>query len=375
MSPSSSAAPLSPADETRQLRAQLSALLAHAQRNQQIMERHQALDLQLIGATGFVELIDVIFNTLKASSDLDVVTLTLIDPAYDIRRILADLAIRLDTLPHLLFIQDENELGELHAQLTAPLLGDYREHLHRPVFPEPVEMPASVAVVPLIRNRRLMGCLALGSSDAERFSPQMATDFVTHLASIIVICIENVISQERLKYLGLTDPLTGVNNRRYVERRLNEEVGRSCRQGYALSCMYIDIDHFKQINDRVGHQAGDDVLRQVAARIKAELRLSDALGRFGGEEFVVLLIDSEVKDAVGVAERVRGGICEQAVILADGARLDVTVSIGVASLGDAARAARTDSEVDALARQLVGNADRALYRAKAEGRNRVAAAA
>lgn len=368
-----SAAPPSPADETQQLRAQLSALLAQAKRNQQIMERHQMLDLRLIGAAGFVELIEVIFHTLKASSDLDVVTLALIDPAYDIRRILADLDIRLDALPQLLFIQDGTELGALHAQLTRPLLGCYREQLHGPMFPEPVEAPASVAVVPLIRNRRLIGCLGLGSADAERFTPQMATDFVGHLSSIIAICIENVISQERLKHLGFTDPLTGVNNRRYVERRLTEEVGRSCRQGYALSCMYIDIDHFKRINDRIGHQAGDEVLRQVAARIKAELRMSDALGRFGGEEFVALLIDSAVEDAAGVAERVRAGIAEQAVTLADGSALEVTVSIGVASLGDVVAAARTDPEVDALARKLVGNADRALYRAKSAGRNRVVA--
>lgn len=361
------------ADDPRQLRAQLMALLAQARHNQQIMERHQWLDLQLIGTAGFVELIDVIFHTLRTSSELDVVTLALIDPSYDIRRILLDLGIRLDTLPQLVFLQSEAELGELCTQLQRPLLGRYRQALHGPMFPQAVAAPASVAIVPLARNRRMIGCLALGSADGDRFTPQMATDFVSHLSSVIAICIENVISQERLKHLGLTDPLTGVNNRRYVERRLAEEIGRSCRQGYALSCLYIDIDHFKQINDRSGHQAGDEVLRQVAARIKAELRLSDALGRFGGEEFVVLLIDSVAQDAAGVAERVRAGIAQQPVLLAGGEALDVTVSIGVASLGHAKRAARTDGEIAGLARHLVGEADQALYQAKAQGRNRVVA--
>jgi two-component system cell cycle response regulator len=176
-----------------------------------------------------------------------------------------------------------------------------------------------------------------------------------------------VINNEKLKHIGLTDPLTGVNNRRYVERRLLEELGRSRRQGYALSCMYIDIDHFKKINDSRGHQAGDEVLREVAARIKAELRLSDALGRFGGEEFVVLLIDAELTDAVCVAERIRQSVAEQPLLSSGGAGVTVTVSIGVAAL----RLPDGGDALETAAQDLLARADQALYRAKGEGRNRV----
>ena len=239
------------------------------------------------------------------------------------------------------------------------------------MFPEPIELPASVAIVPLLRNDKLIGSLNLGSFQATRFAPHMATDFLEHQSAIMAICIENVINNERLKHIGLTDPLTGVNNRRYLERRLMEEIGRTRRHGYALSCMYIDIDHFKQINDRIGHQAGDDVLREVAARIKAELRLSDALGRFGGEEFVVLLIDAELTDALSVAERIRASVAEQA--LAVGARLAInaTVAIGVATLSGQDR----NRPIEATAQEFVATAARALYRAKENGRNKVVAAA
>ena len=355
------------AAENAQLRAQLQKLLAQAHSNQQIMQRHQALDLALVGATGFRELIGSIFERMRLSSELDVITLCLIDEEYDIRRILADLQIQQSEFPHLLFLDHPHELSALGAQFSKPLLGAYHEQRHGLMFPEPIPVPASVAIVPLVRNRQLIGCLNFGSFERSRFAANMATDFIEHMSSILAICVENVINHERLKHIGLTDPLTGVNNRRYVERRLLEEVGRVRRQEHPLSCLYIDIDHFKKINDTWGHQAGDEVLREIAGRIQAELRLSDALGRFGGEEFLVLLIDADMEDAMIVAERIRLSVAESAVHLARDRNIAITVSIGVAMLNYPV----PDGQVDAIARALVAAADERLYRAKEGGRNRV----
>lgn len=353
--------------ENRQLRDQLAQLLAQARQNQQILQRHQALDLQLIAADSFQSLADTILQSFAEVAALDIMTLAMLDPDYDIRRILVNLDINLAEQPQLLFLQEESEFGDLCDKLASPLLGPYTEQLHGAVFPEPLSPPASVAIVPLIRHGRLIGCLNLGSNELTRFAPHMGTDFLAHMASIVAICLENVISHERLKHMGVTDPLTGVNNRRYVERRMLEEVGRHRRQRDPLSCLYIDIDHFKQINDRIGHQAGDEVLRGVAGRIKAELRLSDAFGRFGGEEFVVLLIDAECEDAVSVAERIRQSIAEQPMTLSGGEELNVTVSIGVATLVQPEHA----ETIEKTTQHLLARADEALYRAKAGGRNRV----
>lgn len=358
------------AAENMQLRRDLSLLLQQARRNEEIMRRHQRLDLQFIGADSFLELIETVFRTLPASSDLDVVTLALLDPQYDIRRILAELRISLSDFPHLLFFQEAEEWGELREHLRKTELGPYNQQRHGAMFPEPITLPGSVAIIPLIRNHQLIGALSLGSRDKSRFSSGMASDFIEHLASIVAICIENVINSERLKHIGLTDPLTGVNNRRYLERRMQEEIGRSRRQAAPLSCLYIDIDFFKKINDSIGHQAGDEVLREVAGRIKAELRLSDALGRFGGEEFIVLLVDAALPDAVMVAERIRAGVSETAVTLSDGTQLNASVSIGVATLDSVVTA---EEDLESIGQSFLARADQALYRAKAEGRNRVVA--
>ena len=361
---------LSLAEENQRLREQIEELLEDARRNHRIMRRHQMFDLKFIGAGSFRELIESIFKELKDSSGLDVITLSLIDADYGIRRILADLGIKLSEFPHLLFLQDAAEFGELHAHLKKPVLGPYSEELHGTVFPEPIPVPASVVIAPLIRNGELTGTLNLGSFRSDRFASDMATDFISHMAAIIAICIENVINSERLKHIGLTDPLTGVNNRRYLERRLHEEIMRSRRHGHPLSCMFVDIDHFKQVNDKIGHHAGDEVLREVAARIKAELRSSDAMGRFGGEEFVVVLVDTELKDTLAVAERIRAGIAEPAVTLAGGQKLPVTASIGVAMLGSVDRSERTEM----VAQAFLARADQALYQAKSSGRNKVVSA-
>lgn len=353
--------------ENLQLRSQLTELIEQARRNEDIMRRHQEFDLNFISASGFRELIESIFAALSAPSELEAVTLAMLDPRYEIRRILRDLNIDLSEFPNLLFFQDAQELGGLQC-LTLPQLGEFDQSLHACVFPASSTQPACVALLPLCRHRAMIGMLALGSLDANRFTSSMATDFLEHMASIVAICMENVINIERLKHLGLMDPLTGVNNRRYVEQRLAEEIGRTRRRVGDFCCLYIDIDHFKRVNDSLGHLAGDEVLREVASRIKNELRLSDTLGRFGGEEFVVLLPETQLQDACNVAERIRTSIGDQAFPLAQGEQR-VTVSIGVAALD----IAEPDQAVAVLGQQMLAQADAALYQAKEGGRNRIQA--
>jgi two-component system, cell cycle response regulator len=337
------------------------------------MCRHQAFDLEIVGAGTFPELIGTIFSTLPATSGLDIVTLSLVDPDADISTVMGKLGVDFGALPQLVFVSKDSALGFVPSRspaLTAPpkpLLGPYVPAVHHAMFPDAPTGLQSIALVPLLRNKRIIGSLNLGSVDPSRFTPALGTDFIEHMASIIAVCLENVISNEMLKYIGLTDSLTGVYNRRYIDRRLLEEIGRARRQAYRISCMYIDIDHFKAVNDSVGHQGGDEVLREVAARIKAELRLSDALGRFGGEEFVVLLIDADLESATIVAQRIRASIADIPFELSSGELLPISVSIGVAMLDDFER----DHAIEGVAQQLVAHADRALYQAKEGGRNRV----
>jgi len=166
---------------------------------------------------------------------------------------------------------------------------------------------------------------------------------------------------EELALLATTDPLTGLWNRRHFLEKAEEELHRAERYGRPVSAIMIDIDHFKQVNDRFGHAAGDVVLRRFSEVVRGSLRKSDGLGRLGGEEFAVMLPESDGARAMVAAETIRREVAAMPVLLADGTELRITASFG------AAAAFRKGDSVSAL----LGRADEALYAAKDGGRNRV----
>jgi len=164
--------------------------------------------------------------------------------------------------------------------------------------------------------------------------------------------------------MAITDPLTGLHNRRYMESHLKTLVEEAVQRGKALSLLITDIDYFKAVNDSYGHGAGDAVLIEFAARVRENIRGIDLACRLGGEEFVIVMPDTDLAKAYHVAERLRAGIARRpfALDLAD-ASLEVTASVGVSSLE------RSGDTPESLLRR----ADQALYRAKRDGRNRVIA--
>ncbi len=164
-----------------------------------------------------------------------------------------------------------------------------------------------------------------------------------------------------LEKLARTDMLTGLANRRHADDMLRATVASARRHGRALTAALLDLDHFKSINDRYGHAAGDAVLREVGLRLASELREEDVAARWGGEEFLLLLPDTP--DGATTCERLRTAIADIPVLCSDGTRVPVTASLGWATWCE-----DEDAEV------LVARADRALYDAKEAGRNRVHAA-
>jgi len=163
---------------------------------------------------------------------------------------------------------------------------------------------------------------------------------------------------------AITDALTGLHNRRYMESHLGKLVEQACLRGKQLAVLILDIDYFKSINDTYGHDCGDDVLREFAIRVRKSIRGIDLACRIGGEEFVVVMPETDMAIASTVAERLRRKIATEPFPIEQGRRtIDVTISIGIASL---------ESAHDTAA-QLLKRADQALYRAKRDGRNRVVA--
>jgi two-component system cell cycle response regulator len=216
------------------------------------------------------------------------------------------------------------------------------------------------AAYPVRTNDALAGVLAFAGKAAARISGDAET-FLSTAAQQAKIVMENSRLYDKVKSLSIRDSLTGLFNHRHTMEQVASEFGRVGRYEGGVSLLMVDIDHFKKVNDAQGHQAGDVVLRDVARILKDTLRVVDSVGRYGGEEFVCILPHTNYDEALQTAERVRAAIAEHA--FRTGPReTRVTVSVGVATYPST----RVDSPGG-----LLREADKALYRAKEGGRNRV----
>jgi two-component system, cell cycle response regulator len=352
--------------ENRALKARLTALTEEVSRNDSLLRKSQARELELLRAGSLPQLFERLILGLKTSYQLEGVTLVLNDPQHEIRHLISGETLACEPLAGVMFVDALTTVAPQLAALERPWLGPYRRVDHELLLPGPVRA-ASLALVPLRRHDELDGVLVFMSTDPERFTQELASDFLAHLGLVAAICVENAVNRARLLRSGFTDFLTGFHNRRYLHARLREELARAQRARQSLACLMIDVDHFKRVNDQYGHLAGDAVLREVAQRIDAEMRISDTGARFGGDEFAMVLSEANVTDAEKVAARVLKAVRSQAIAVGSTTET-VTLSIGVA----AAKPGPSVRDHKVLAERLIAEADAALYRAKSAGRNRVA---
>ncbi len=356
--------------ETRLLKQRLTDFMEEARNNERKLRRFQALELKLVSLNSILELIDALLNPDPSAVSWDQVSLLLFDPEYEVQRMFQDEGAKLEERPALMFASSMEEMEQFYSASLFPSLGSYRSSKHARLFKHARKKPSSVVLLPLVRYGRLIGSLNIGSFDEDKFVRGVRTDFLEHFAAVVAICVENGMNLERLKRQGLTDTLTGINNRRFFDQRLTEEVEGAGRSGKPLSCMLLDVDFFKRVNDTYGHQVGDLVLREVASIIRAQLRGSDVLSRYGGEEFSALLANTSIDVAEEVAERIRRGVEERVFDVPDFEPFNITISIGVATLKAEANTSLNKKSGDVL----IGQADRVLYDAKANGRNQVTCA-
>lgn len=341
------------------MRSQLEGLLRRARENESKLNRVQSLELRLISAAGVAEIVELLSRDLPRISRLDHVGILLEDITGEVGQALADAGV---------------VLAPGQVQLNPPgrlplrsYVGPYDPRLHAQHGGGREDL-ASLAIIPLRRGDLPLGALVLGSRDPQRYLAGLDTYFLERLAAITAVCIENALNLRRLRELGLTDSLTGLRNRRYFDEQLPLECARAQREGGVLACLFVDIDHFKAINDEYGHPAGDRVIREVAQRIASHVRPFDMLARYGGEEFVVLLTRLEFGAALEVAERIRAAVAGRPVTVDEATDLAVSVSLGAAQC---AVVHGTVCDAATAGHALVEAADQALLRAKQEGRNRV----
>ncbi len=345
-------------------------LLHQAKKNEEKKQRFDKLELHLIGAESFAELFSLLINDYRSIFKLDCISLALIDQKNDLEPLIKNTAPSSIQYKELIFLPEPEIFKQLFPTPLGPLLGPYQNRQHHILFPGCSPKLASVALLPLKRREVMIGSLNLGSFLPTRYTDKGHADFLTHLGSVVSMCLENTLNHERLKRVALTDPLTGIFNRRFFDRRIADEVSRTHRYGQPLTCLFFDLDRFKNINDRLGHQIGDQVLQKIADIINSHLRRSDIFARYGGEEFVVLLPHTNSSDGREIAERIRKNIAGDNFELPDSNINKITISIGVATL----LPETSEREGRNGPAQLIKTADQALLQAKENGRNRVVCA-
>ncbi len=257
--------------------------------------------------------------------------------------------------------EGEGVSGEV-AKIRHPILvPDVKAEPHYLSFWSQVARDGSFAAFPVIHRQQLIAVMALTRPPEDTLS-EMEVRFLSAVADQMALAISHAELFERLRAESTLDDLTGLANRRLFQQRLQLELERVARFGQPLSVMLIDIDHFKQLNDRCGHGVGDEALKLVARIIGRCVRRIDTVARHGGEEFVVVLPNATVVQAARVGEKIRQALATSSVPGGEGQPAGyVSVSIGVAQLSRGQ-----------VADALIERADQAMYAAKTGGRDRVA---
>ena len=354
-------------NELEALKQRLEDLYHDARTNAKVLKKFQQLELKLLSCSSLSELIQIITHHSRSTFGWDTLTITLHDKDNQIYNLLKECGEDPDRQQALILDSDISSVRQLYGMVRKPILGKFDFNTHGPLFSAKNKYPRSIALLPLQRNNCLMGSLNLGSNKIDRFQKGSATDFLQHLAAVLATCLHTAIAHEKLKQAGLTDALTGINNRRFFDQRLDEEIARNKRLESSLSCLFIDIDHFKVINDTFGHDIGDAVLKKVAELIRAQLRSIDVVARYGGEEFAILLSQSGREKAIEVAERIRA-ITSDTSFKEKKAKANITVSVGVSTINFENR---SNEDPKLVGRRLLQRADKALYQAKQGGRDQV----
>ncbi len=338
------------ADENHQLRQYVSEVMERLRANEHLFSRLFELEATVLAASDPEDLCFALLRGLRSNFELDMVRFWFDRSSFMGGRKMEDIS------EHDLVWVEQGEiikmgLNRQHVWLMRltrekgfDWLGERDHHL------------GSIALLVLGDQLRPFGVLGLGSVEAGRFEPGQSADFLQHLAQVVGLSLENAVSRERLARLAITDSLTGSHNRRFLQPHSHQPLSRWFGKGIGVACLYMDVDAFKGINDRHGHEAGDDVLSRISGAIGDIVRVQDPLIRMGGDEFSLLLPGCSPEQAKSIAGKIIKA-CRKIKLGED----RVSVSMGLAS---------SPAEKDLRVKELISMADQAMYVAKALGGGR-----
>ncbi len=344
------------ADENRELRQYVAEVMKRLRANERLFSHLFDLESQVLKSTDPEDLCFTLLRGLRSGFDLDFVRFWVDRSSFMGGRKLDGLSerdlvwIEKGEIQQMGLARKRVWLMQLSSKKSFDWLDSHDQHL------------GSLALLTLGDMEHPFGVLGVGAVDRDRFAPDQSTDFLQHLAQVVGLTLEHAVARERLARLAITDSLTGSHNRRFLQphshQPLSQWFGRDC----GVACLYVDVDDFKAINDRLGHTAGDDVLAMVCEEMRSFVRAQDPLIRMGGDEFVVLLPGCSEDKGEEIAKRIVQRVAEHPIPGDEKA----SISMGVAY---------SSADQDMAVKELIDLADQAMYVAKALGGNRYEVAA
>jgi len=338
---------------------EIEAILHWLNENETLQRKFHTLESKILSILNLKDFFEILLTEMSNIFQVPYVWLSVIKKTS-----LADL---IDPLIHSKIIiektrfLDRQEFDQVFGDHSVPLLFNHDLSSWSFFLPRGVTYHrGSIAVAPVWIDGEIVGSLNQWDPSPDRFEPDMDTSFLEQLMMKVSLCLSNVAAHERLKYFAFHDPLTGLWNRRAFETFLNQEFSRAKRHYHPLSLVFMDLDKFKKINDLYGHDAGDDALIYIADTIASLIRDEDIFARFAGDEFVLILPETNSTKAETLMRRVQA--CLDANPLHHNEiELNISLSYGIASI--------RDKSIQSAA-ALLKTADNALYAEKEKKKTR-----
>lgn len=332
----------------------IKALIERVKENELTASRFQKVESRILSVLNFKDFFEILLTEIMDTFKMPYVWITLIEDSEATKVILKSsdgspiIQERVNIIPETLF-------NGLVGKGLAPVLVNDELKPYFKMLPENRKyFIKSMAIAPITLDGKIIGSLNQGDSDKGRFDPEFDTSLLAQLAVKVSLCLSNVTAHEKLKFLAFHDPLTELLNRRVMESVLKREFYRSKRYSSTLSVIFIDLDDFKEVNDKYGHEAGDRMLKYVAEKLVDMTRETDIVARFAGDEFVVILPETGVKKSNKMLKRIQTFFKDNPMEYL-GQQVPVAISFGAASTQD-------DSMINPEV--LLKKADQILYKVK-----------
>ncbi len=304
-------------------------LMNRLKENEETVKKFHSVESKILSILEFNDLFEVLLSEIKKQFDIPFVWITIIKKT-EISSFIKSPEVSRSLKENVSLITKKVFL-DLIGNNAGPVLSNKDLTSFFKLFPKNNKFfIKSIAVAPLSLDGKIIGSLNLGDFSENRFHPGIDTTLLEQLAIKVSLCLSNVTAHEKLKFFAYHDPVTSVLNRRIMETVLQREFSRAKRYKAPLSIVFADLNHFKQVNDEYGHTCGDDLLKYVADTLIKMSRESDVVTRFAGDEFVIILPETEPESADNLMKRIQAHLLNNPFSV-DKKDLTVSLSFGIAS--------------------------------------------